>query len=69
MLRQQIMIILVESEYKVKRLEVEYVGDNRQLMHFTLISGVFFYITVVMFLKCVGSLRLVRLKLFSARRH
>ncbi len=24
MLRQQIMIILVESEYKVKRLEVEY---------------------------------------------
>ncbi len=46
MLRQQIMIILVESEYKVKRLEVEYVGDNRQLMHFTLISV--FFVTLLL---------------------
>ncbi len=28
MLRQQIMIILVESEYKVKRLEVEYAKNT-----------------------------------------
>ncbi len=65
MLRQQIMIILVESEYKVKCLEVEYaknaISRGRLLMHFTLISGVFFYITIVMFLKCVGSLRFVRM--------